>query len=76
MIGRWMKQIEIGRNCVIYGDGEQRRDFTHVDDIVDALVLIMEMKAFGHEFEIGRGLAIKKWTFTIYALIAFMLIAF
>ena len=55
-----MKQIEIGRNCVIYGDGEQRRDFTHVDDIVDALVLIMETKAFGHEFEIGRGLAMKK----------------
>ena len=26
----------------IVGDGEQRRDFTHVDDIVDGLIKISE----------------------------------
>lgn len=55
LIGRWIKNINEGKQCVIYGDGEQRRDFTHVDDIVDALLLIMETQAYGFEFELGRG---------------------
>jgi len=55
LIGRWIHNIENNIQCEIYGDGEQRRDFTHVDDIVDALVKIMEQKAYGYEFELGRG---------------------
>ena len=55
LIGRWIHNIENGIQCEIYGDGEQRRDFTHVDDIVDALVLMMEQSAYGYEFELGRG---------------------
>lgn len=55
LIGRWLNNIEKGIPCEIYGDGEQRRDFTHVDDIVDALIKIMEQKAYGYEFELGRG---------------------
>ena len=37
LIGRWIGNIQNARPCVIYGDGEQRRDFTHIDDIVDGL---------------------------------------
>jgi UDP-glucose 4-epimerase len=55
LIGRWINNLSKGIACEIYGDGEQRRDFTHVDDIVDALVLIMEKKSYGYEFELGRG---------------------
>ncbi len=55
LIGRWLSNLEKGQPCYIYGDGEQRRDFTHVDDIVDALVLTMEKQAYGHQFELGRG---------------------
>lgn len=55
LIGRWLSNIEKGIQCEIYGDGEQRRDFTHVDDIVDALIKIMEQKAYGTDFELGRG---------------------
>jgi UDP-glucose 4-epimerase len=55
LIGRWLSNLEKGEPCYIYGDGEQRRDFTHVDDIVDALILIMEKQAYGYEFELGRG---------------------
>jgi len=55
LIGRWINNIQNGIQCEIYGDGKQRRDFTHIDDIVDALVLIMEKQEYGYEFELGRG---------------------
>jgi len=55
LIGAWLKALEDQQEFVIYGDGEQRRDFTHVDDIIDALILIMEKRAYGKEFELGRG---------------------
>lgn len=41
VIGKWRKQVEEGKLITIVGDGEQRRDFTHVDDIVDALIKVM-----------------------------------
>ena len=55
LIGRWLNSWKNREQFVIYGDGEQRRDFTHVDDIVDALVLIMQKQTYGFEFELGRG---------------------
>tara|TARA_B100000963_G_scaffold252286_1_gene221037 strand:- start:9257 stop:10120 length:864 start_codon:yes stop_codon:yes gene_type:complete len=56
LIGRWINNVEKGLPCEIYGDGKQRRDFTHVDDIVDALIKIMEKKAFSSKiYELGRG---------------------
>jgi UDP-glucose 4-epimerase len=55
LIGRWINNIKKGEQCYIYGDGEQRRDFTHVDDITDALISIIEKEAYGYEFELGKG---------------------
>lgn len=55
LIGRWINNIKNNIQCEIYGDGEKRRDFTHVDDIVDALIMIMEQQAYGYNFELGRG---------------------
>ena len=55
LIGRWLNNIEKDLQCEIYGDGEQRRDFTHVHDIVDALLLIMYKEYYGYDFELGRG---------------------
>ena len=58
LIGRWINNIKKGLPCEIYGDGEQRRDFTHVDDIVEALIQIMDKKSYfksGNIFELGRG---------------------
>ena len=42
----------------IRGDGEQRRDFTHVDDVVDANVRCMEYTSAefkGDVYNIGNG---------------------
>ena len=54
LIGRWLNNIQNNIQCEIYGDGEKRRDFTHVDDIVDGLIRIMKQQAYGHIFEFGR----------------------
>ena len=55
LMGSWRGKIERGETPVIYGDGSKTRDFTHVDDITDALILVMRNKAWGHEFDLGRG---------------------
>tara|TARA_R110002167_G_scaffold359726_1_gene576641 strand:- start:360 stop:1208 length:849 start_codon:yes stop_codon:yes gene_type:complete len=55
LIGKWLNNIEKGLSCEIYGDGEKRRDFTHVDDIVDALIKIYNQQVYGYDFELGRG---------------------
>jgi len=57
VIGIWRRQIRDGDPITIVGDGEQRRDFTHVDDIVDGLIRI----GFGQEkhedaWELGTGI--------------------
>lgn len=55
LLGAWERRLEQGKSLVIYGDGSKRRDFTHVDDIVDALVKVKEQEAWGYEFELGRS---------------------
>ena len=62
VIGIFERQKNNGEVLTITGDGQQRRDFTHVDDIVDGLIkcgldLINEdnSKANGETFELGRG---------------------
>ena len=55
VIGRWEKQYDDEEPLTIYGDGFKRRDFTHIDDIVNGLIKIHEKDAWGHIFELGRG---------------------
>lgn len=55
VVGKWIDNIKKNKQCYIYGNGEQRRDFTHVFDVVNALILISEKQAYGYEFELGRG---------------------
>jgi len=62
VVGIFQNQYKDGIPLTITGDGEQRRDFTHVDDIVDGLVRVnramhgeVDMRYAGEEFELGRG---------------------
>jgi len=55
LIGRWIDNIKKGKPCEIYGDGSKRRDFTHVEDIVDGLLAIWNRESYGTIFELGSG---------------------
>jgi UDP-glucose 4-epimerase len=63
VIGIFEKQCKEGVELTITSDGEQRRDFTHVFDIVDGLVkcgdaLVLDTNKYkvdGQVFELGRG---------------------
>ena len=57
VLGIFERQYKDGRPLTITGDGEQRRDFTYVGDIVDGLVRCGENinEIGGEEFELGNG---------------------
>ena len=50
------EQHKNGKPLTITGDGEQRRDFTHVDDIVDGLIRCVDhLSDITLTYEFGRG---------------------
>ncbi len=57
VIGIFERQYKNKEELTITGDGEQRRDFTHVSDIVDGFVKCGDNinKVNGEVFELGRG---------------------
>lgn len=44
VIGKFLYLKKRGKPLIIYGDGEKTRDFTHIDDITDALIRSMEIE--------------------------------
>ncbi len=54
-IHKFLKAILNGDEVLVYGDGNQTRDFTYVDDIVDANVLATMGDHSGEVFNIGGG---------------------
>ena len=55
VLGIFEKQYRNQGDLTITGDGEQRRDFTHVDDIVRALVKCSDKTFNADIFELGSG---------------------
>ena len=59
VLGIFERQFSNGEPLTITGDGEQRRDFTYVGDIVDGLVKcgnsLYMAEIQGEEFELGNG---------------------
>lgn len=41
VFANWIEQIKKGESITIYGDGGQTRDFTYIDDVVEALIVTM-----------------------------------
>jgi UDP-glucose 4-epimerase len=56
VIGLWRGLVRDGKGITIIGDGEQRRDFTHIDDIVDGLIKIgFSQQKHEDAWELGTG---------------------
>ena len=67
-----LKQLEAGGTTLnIRGDGTQARDFIHVSDVVDAILLIADNAPFaGEAYNVGSGSSV-----TVKDLVALLLIA-
>ena len=59
VIGIFLRQLEAGQPLTIVGDGEQRRDFTYVKDIVNANIMAAlsnaDEEAYGQVYNVGSG---------------------
>jgi UDP-glucose 4-epimerase len=54
VLPRFVHQAMEGEDLTVYGDGTQTRCFTHVADVVDALLLLCDSEeAVGYTFNIG-----------------------
>lgn len=54
----FLEQAREGGPITVHGDGEQTRDFVHVEDIVQANRLAAEADAVGEAFNVGTGTSI------------------
>jgi len=58
-IYRWVNEIFKGEPLTIYGDGNQTRDFTYIDDVIDATIKAAEVDGINGEiFNIGGGTSV------------------
>lgn len=55
MISQFLWALQKGEQPMIYGDGNQTRDFIHVDDVVRANLLAAETSSVGGVFNVGTG---------------------
>jgi nucleoside-diphosphate-sugar epimerase len=56
-VANWMESIRENKKPFITGDGEQRRDMIHVNDVISANIFAMEFtgKFNGQHYDIGTG---------------------
>ncbi|HOK56919.1 MAG TPA: NAD-dependent epimerase/dehydratase family protein [bacterium] len=55
VIAIFISRILDGKECIIFGDGNQTRDFIFIDDVVEANVLFMKNETTG-VFNVGTGI--------------------
>jgi UDP-glucose 4-epimerase len=57
VVGLFLRQLRAGELLTIVPDGTQRRDFTHVDDVVNAnmLAMMVDHDHYGEVFNVGTG---------------------
>ena len=54
LIALFKEKMKNGEPLTVVSPGTQKRNFTHIDDIIDALILVGE-NGYGDEFGIGSG---------------------
>lgn len=50
----FLERVKRGQNIVVFGDGEQTRDFVNIKDVVRTNIMASEYKGFG-VFNVGTG---------------------
>jgi UDP-glucose 4-epimerase len=56
VVAKFIESLFAGKPPVIHGDGSQTRDFTYIDDAVEATVLAAQSdRALGEVFNVGTG---------------------
>jgi UDP-glucose 4-epimerase len=56
VVAKFIRHALDGEPCVIYGDGTQTRDFIYINDLVRAVMLVMEKPVGGETFQIATGM--------------------
>ena len=56
VVRKFIRKYNNNEPLTIVGDGEQRRDFTNVIDIVDGLISVADFNDIGSLFHLGRGI--------------------
>ena len=54
VVPRFIESALQDKDILIHGDGSQSRSFTWVDDVVNYLIKLAEVKAYGEVFNIGQ----------------------
>lgn len=54
VIAQWCDEMKRGIQPTVYGDGTQIRDFIHIDDVVEQIILLEQMNVLGIA-DIGTG---------------------
>ncbi len=55
VVAKFIKQALEGEKCVIYGDGNQTRDFIFINDLLDAVLLASRIEIGGEVFQIATS---------------------
>jgi UDP-glucose 4-epimerase len=55
-LGIWLKQVLSGEPILVYGNGQQLRDFNYVDDVVNAMLIsALDPRADGQIYNLGSA---------------------
>lgn len=54
-INKFIRSILNDDEVIIYGNGEQERDFTYIQDVITAIITAMESNYVGEVFNVGGG---------------------
>ena len=59
VVPRFVSAAISGQDISVYGDGKQTRAFCHIDDVIEALLLVIESpKAIGQVYNVGNNFEI------------------
>ncbi|MGC9308832.1 MAG: GDP-mannose 4,6-dehydratase [Thermoplasmatota archaeon] len=54
-IFHFTQQLLDGEPPIVFGDGTQRRDFTYIDDVIEANLRVLEQQPWGETINVGSG---------------------